>query len=112
MTRWLLMCVGFGTAIPLAFLGIYHLVPAFSGWWFKAPTWAGTVLLAIWPSSLLMIGDPEDKSLILPIIATVLNALLYGVVGALVRFGFLYSKPVLAVTVLAVLVGWFALARL
>ena len=112
MTRWLLVCVGFGTAIPLAFLGIYHLVPGFSGWWFKAPTWIGNVLLAILPSSLLMIGDPEDKSLMLPIMATVLNALLYGVVGALVRYGFLYSKPVLAATVIGVLVGWFALARL
>ena len=106
------MCTGFGAAIPLAFLGIYHLVPAFGGWWFKAPTWVSNVLLAIWPSSLLMIGDPEDKSLMLPVVATGLNALLYGVVGALIRYGFLYSKTVLAVTVLGVLAGWVALARL
>ena len=112
MIRWILFCAGFGTVIPLLFFGLYHLVPGFSSWWFKAPMWIGNGLLAIWPSSLLMIGDPEDKSLVLPIMATILNALLYGIVGALVRYGLLYSKPILAATVIGVLVGWFALAGL
>lgn len=112
MTRWFLLCVSLGALFPLAWLGIYHFVPAFSGWWFKAPTWTGNLLLAIWPSSLLMIGDPEDKSVMLPIVAVVLNALLYGIVGALIRYGFLYSKPVLAATIMGILVAWFALSRL
>ena len=112
MVKWLLACMGLGAVLPLAFLGAYHLVPSFSGWWFKGPTWAGNVLLAIWPTSFLMIGDPEDKSLMLPIVATVLNIALYGVVGALLRYGFFYSKPILAATIIGVFIGWFALIRL
>ena len=35
MVKWLLLCMGLGAVLPLAFLGAYHLVPSFSAWWFK-----------------------------------------------------------------------------
>jgi len=68
------------------------------------------VLLALWPTSIFLAADPEDRSVAIPIISIALNAALYGGVGWLVWFGLYRSRAVLAGTIVLLLVGWYCLS--
>ena len=69
------------------------------------------VLVAIWPSWLFLIADPEERSVVIPAAAVAVNALLYGAVGWLVWFGLNRRRLVLPVVAVGVLAGWYALLR-
>jgi hypothetical protein len=112
MRRFVLCFAAAGFLLPASWFAIYHLSPRFEAWWYGAPSWLGRLLLAIWPSWLLMLADPDDKSLILPIVSATLNAGTYGLLGALLWVGFRRSRAVLAVTLAAVLAGWYVLLGL
>lgn len=62
MKRLVLAFMGIGAVFPLGFLAAYQLSPAFKAWWYKGPVWMEHVLLAVWPSSLLLMADPEGRS--------------------------------------------------
>lgn len=99
-------------ALPLSWMAAYYLIPGFSDWWYKTSPWTGGALLALWPSSILFLGDPGESDVGLRIITTALNVALYGSLGALLWIGLRRSKIVLAVTALSVLVGWYSLLSL
>lgn len=67
------------------------------------------VLLAIWPSSVLLMADPEGKSLLLPILSLLANVALYGVVGLLVWLGLRRHRAFLAVVAAGIGLGWYVL---
>jgi hypothetical protein len=69
------------------------------------------VLLALWPSSLLLMADPEGRSVAIPAAAIAVNAMLYGAVGWLVWFGLNRHRFVLPVVAAGVLAGWYVLLR-
>ena len=69
------------------------------------------VVLALWPSSLLLMADPEERSVAIPALSIAINALLYGIVGWLIWFGLNRNRLVLAGVVAALIVGWYLLLR-
>lgn len=103
-----------GVAVPLAWLAVYWTFlrgnPALinsimSGGYFDR------VLIAIWPSWLFLIADPEERSVAIPAVAIAVNALLYGAVGWLVWFGLNRRRLMLPVVAIVVLAGWYVLLR-
>jgi len=54
--------------------------------------WAGGLLLALWPSSILMLADSEDSSFFVPFIAILLNVCYYVILTVLLFLGFRRSK--------------------
>lgn len=67
------------------------------------------VLLAIWPSSALLMADPEGESLLLPLFSLTINAALYGALGWLVWIGFHGHRAILAITTAAAVAAWYML---
>lgn len=59
-----------------------------------------------------MLGDPEDTSVMLPILAVVLNAILYAILGWLFWIGITRSRIVLTVVVVSIVIGWYGLLSL
>jgi hypothetical protein len=113
-TRFAVLAAGIGAAIPLAWFAVYWaflrgnpelINSVMSGARFDR------VLVAIWPSWLFLIADPEEQSIAIPAAAVAVNALLYGAVGWLVWFSLNRRRVVLPVLVMAVLGGWFFLLR-
>lgn len=112
--RFVVFASGLGIAIPIVWLAVYWLFlrgnPALinsimSGGHFDR------VLIAVWPSWLFMIADPEEQSVAIPAAAIAVNALLYGVVGWLLWFGLNRRRFVLPVVGVSVLAGWYFLLR-
>jgi hypothetical protein len=112
--RFAAFSAGIGVAIPLLWLAFY--------WAFLRgnPTLINSVmsggyldrlLIAIWPSWLFLIADPEERSISIPIAAIAVNALLYGAVGWMVWFGLNRHRSVLLVVGVGLLVGWYLLLR-
>ena len=112
--RFVASAVTVGVAIPAlwyvaqwAFLegdsGLSHLV--LSSYRFDR------VLLALWPSSVFLMADPEERSVAIPAAAIAVNALLYGAVGWLVWFGLNRRRLMLPVVAVGVLAGWYSLQR-
>lgn len=64
------------------------------------------VLLAIWPSSMFLMADPEGKSVLIPLVSVAVNAVLYGVMGWLVWLGVYRNKAILGAAVGMVVAGW------
>ncbi|MEO8165905.1 MAG: hypothetical protein ABI619_10975 [Betaproteobacteria bacterium] len=112
--RFVLCFVAAGVLLPVLWFAFYWIVgrghPDVNNWLMTVRV--DNLLLMFWPSSILMIADPEDKSIVLPIISTALNAALYGILGTLVWVGLRRSKIVLIGTVALVLIGWYGLLRL
>ncbi len=105
---------GVGIALPLAWLAVYWTFlrenPALinsvmSGGYFDR------VLIAIWPSWLLLVADPEERSIAIPVAAIAVNAVLYGALGWIVWFGLNRHRFVLPVLAVVVLAGWYFLFR-
>lgn len=73
-----------GLSIPVVWMSLYHLVPGFAKWWYGTPIWAETLLLAVWPSSILLVSYPLDENLGLWVVSAVVNLGLYAVVGSII----------------------------
>lgn len=101
-----------GALIPITFFGFYYSLPGFSNWWYGLPWWTSVVRLLVWPSSLLMLGDPLDQSWILPAVSTALNAGLYVAIGFSLWYGYKESKIVLLGTIAVLLLGAYVLVNL
>lgn len=67
------------------------------------------VLLGVWPSSVLLMADPEGRSVSIPIVAALANVVLYGGLGWLVWFGLYRKRAVLGLAAAVVVVGWYFL---
>jgi len=109
--RFVLCFVAAGIALPVAWLSVYRIYPAGINWVTSVPR-ADGLLLMLWPSSILLLGDPNDTSMVIPIVSVALNVVLYGILGGLLWLGLKRSKVVLAATVAAVSLGWYGLLTL
>lgn len=110
--KFVLCFVAAGIFLPAAWFGVYRVCPEIINRAMSS-LWVGDVVLLLWPSSILLLGDPNETSVVvLPIVSTIANAVLYGIIGALLWIGLKRSKAVLAVTVAAILAGWYGLLRL
>lgn len=77
-----------GMLVPTIWFGLHWLVPGFDHWWLvDAPSWLEGALLVAWPTSLLLMADPEERNIWIPLISVGLNVLLYGVVGMVLYIG-------------------------
>ncbi len=108
--RSMLYSVGAGILLPLAWFGAYRIFPEPVNHAMSTP-WVGDAVLLLWPSSILLLGDPDEVSLILPIISVALNAVLYGAIGWLVWIGWNRQRLILPVVAVGVLSGWYVLLR-
>jgi hypothetical protein len=77
-----------GLIVPTAWMSLYHLLPGFAKWWYGTPAWAETVLLTVWPSSILLAADPMDDNIDLWVISAAINAGLYAFVGGVIVAAF------------------------
>lgn len=103
-----------GVAVPVLWLLVYWAVlrgdssltnSIMSGWHFDR------VLIVLWPSWLLLIADPEERSIAIPLVAIAINAVLYGGVGWLIWFGLSQRRHVLTGVATVLLAGWYVLLR-
>ncbi|MBX3628248.1 MAG: hypothetical protein KF892_24890 [Rhizobacter sp.] len=112
--RFVALAATIGGAIPLVWLAVYWTFLRGNPALIHSIMSTGhfdRILVAIWPSWLFLIADPEERSFAIPAAAIAVNALLYGVVGWLIWFGLNRQRFMLAVLAAAVLVGWYALLR-
>ncbi len=110
--RFVVFAAGIGIAFPLAWLAIYWAFlrgnPALINW-VMSGSHVDRILIAVWPSWLFLIADPEERSVAVPIAAIAVNAVLYGAVGWLIWFGFNRRRFVLPIVAAGVLIGWYLL---
>lgn len=110
--HFVMLAVGVGVAIPIIWLVVYwsflktnpslmHAIMS-SGHFDRA-------LLAVWPSSMFLAADSEDRSVVIPVVSIAVNAVLYAGLGWLVWFGLYKNRIVLGLTVAALVVGWYCL---
>ena len=69
------------------------------------------VVSVLWPSWLLLMADPEERSVAIPAISVAINAALYGIAGWLVWIGLHRKRAVLVLVVVALLALWYAMLR-
>jgi hypothetical protein len=72
-----------GLGIPVVWMSLYHLVPGFPKWWYGTPTWIETMLLVVWPSSILLVADPLDQNVGLWVTSAAINFGLYALIGSI-----------------------------
>ena len=112
--RFVAWAVGGGIAIPALWLFVQRVFlsndPSLSHLLLSSYRF-DRVLLAVWPSSILLMADPEGQSVAIPAAAIAVNAVLYGVVGWLVWYGLNRRRLMLPVVAVGVLAGWYALLR-
>ena len=107
--RFVGFAVAAGIAIPAAWLMLY--------WVFMRGNAAIMseahlrVLAVVWPSWLLLMADPEERSVAIPAMSIAINALLYGIVGWLIWIGLNRNRIVLAILAAVLLAGWYLLLR-
>ena len=92
MKRHVLVFALVGLGIPLVWMSLYHTTSWFAEWWLKGPLWGETLLLAVWPSSILLIADPLDSNLFLWVVSAAINAAIYALVGGLLLHALLRRK--------------------
>lgn len=106
--------VSVGVGPPTVYLLLYWtLLKENPDFW----DWAMTghldrVLLALWPSSILLMADPNDESVAIPVVSIALNGALYAGLGWLLWFGLYKNRMVLAGTILLTLFGCYKLIGL
>ena len=110
MKRFVFFFVAAGALLPAVWLGLYRVYPVVIESLMSA-AWMGGLLLVLWPSSILMLGDPRDTSVILPVLSLSLNVVLYGILGVLFWIGLKRVRTVLIVTVALLLLGWYGLLK-
>jgi hypothetical protein len=110
--RFAVWAVGVGIAVPVLWLVVQRVFlsndPDLSYLLLSSYRF-DRVLLALWPSSVLLMADPEGKSTAIPTVAIAANAVLYGAVGWLVRFGLNRRGFMLPVVGIGVVAGWYFL---
>jgi len=104
-----------GLAVPLAWLTFYWsflrsnsaLISEFM------ETGFDRVLVALWPSWLFLIADPEERNLTITAVSVFINGVLYGILGWLLWLG-IYSKGrvFLGLTLFTTSIAWYLLLRL
>lgn len=110
--RFVALSVAVGTVVPaLWFIAYWMFFKGDSSLSHTAMSalYLDRVLLAIWPSSILLMADPEGKSISIPLLSVAANAALYGAMGWLVWLGFCKSKSILGAVVVMVVAGWYFL---
>jgi hypothetical protein len=63
-------------------MALYHGSPSFAKWWYSTPVWVETLLLAVWPSSILLVADPMDNNVVLWAVSAAVNSAVYALVGS------------------------------
>lgn len=111
MKRFVFLFTAAGALLPTTWLLVFRVSPDFIEW-LTAPAWTSGFVLLFWPSWVLMLGDAENTSVILPTLSVLLNALLYGILGALVWSGMKRSKLILGATAVGIVTGWYTLLEL
>jgi hypothetical protein len=110
-SRFVALSVGVGVALPVLWLLVYWLFlrgnPDLIRWIMESRF--DRVLIAIWPSWFLLVADPEERSITIPLASVAVNALLYGVLGWLVWLGLYRNRAMLGVVIATVLIGWYFL---
>jgi hypothetical protein len=101
-----------GVTVPILWLlvnwGVLSGNPSLSHT-FLSRLYIDRVLLAIWPSSVLLMADPAGKSVVIPLASVAMNAVLYAVLGWLLWLGINRNKALLGVVAVLVLSGWYFL---
>ena len=112
--RFVAFAMAIGAAVPMAWLAICWAFlrgnPALIHSVLSA-AYFDRVLVAIWPSWVFLIADPEERSFGIPAMAIVVNALLYGGFGWLIWIGLYRKQIMLGVVAVALMVGWYCLFR-
>ena len=109
--KFVLCFMAAGFLLPVAYFVFYWAfghTDVFA--WLMQTQWCYDGLLMFWPSSILLTCCTEGVTL--PILATTLNVILYGVLGWVLWIGLKRSRIVLIVTVVSILAGWYGLLRL
>lgn len=110
--RFVTLAIALGIAVPALWLIVYWLFlrgnPALIHSIMSTNRF-DRVLLAVWPSWIFLVADPEERSLAIPAMSVAVNALLYGSLGWLIWFGLYRRRAVLGLTAMAVIVGWYFL---
>lgn len=114
MSRYLLSFGIVGAAVPALWLVVYSVMRQAQGGDGSPlpPVWLENLFLMLCPPSLLLLGDPEESSFLLPTLMIVVNALLYGAVGSAIWHGLHRSMITIVVLVVAVILGWVWLLQL
>jgi len=110
--RFVTRAASVGIAIPVAWLAIYWGLLRGNPDLIHAVMSAGyfdRVLLAVWPSWILLAADPEERSVAIPAISVLVNALLYACLGWLTWFGLYRKRAALGLAAAVVGVGWYFL---
>lgn len=94
---------GMGALIPTIWIVLYRTNPERYGRAALDFNWFDSTLLTIWPSAILMLMDPNDKSVSIPLISVLLNSLMYAAIGALIHMGFRRHRITTSMAVLAFL---------
>lgn len=110
--RFVLLFAGIGLAVPALWFFVYwtflrgnpSLISSVMGTFH-----IDRVLLAIWPSWIFLVADPEEQSVVIPVASVAVNAALYGVLGWLVWFGLYRHKAILGAAIVATLIVWYFL---
>lgn len=112
--RFVAVAAGIGVAIPLVWLTFYWAFlrgnPALINS-VMSGGYLDRILIAVWPSWLFLIADPEERSVVIPAVAVTVNALLYGAVGWMVWIGLNRHHFVLPIIGVGVLAGLYLLLR-
>lgn len=110
--RFVLVSVALGIAVPFIWLSIYWLFLRDNPELIHRIMSKGRfdrVLLALWPSWIFLVADPEERSIAIPVASVAANALLYGVLGWLIWLGVYRKRTVLGLTAVAIAAGWYFL---
>ena len=113
--RLMLWPVCIGVVIPAFFLILEHAFlrgnPALSHLVMTTYRF-DYVILALWPSSIILMADPKEQSITIPLLAISANIVLYGVIGWLVWLGLsrrCILLPIVGACLLAA--GYYSLFR-
>lgn len=94
MSKYSISFGAVGAFLPVAWIFYYVTVGAdsYAIDWLAQSAWFQNFRLMLWPSSLLLIADPNDANIPLWITSVLLNVGLYAVVGCLVWLSLHESK--------------------
>ena len=112
--RFVVFATGIGVAIPLLWMAIYWFVLRGNAALIYSLMSEGRfdrVLIAVWPSWLFFIADPNEQSIAIPVVSVVVNGVLYGAVGWLVWYGLNRHRFVLPVTAVGIVAGMYSVLR-
>lgn len=106
--HFVIWSIGVGIGIPILWLIVYWTLLSGNPSLINSLMSVGHLdqaLLAVWPSSIFLAADPEDRSVAVPIVSIAVNAVLYAGLGWLVWFDLYRHRVVLGLTVVAIVVG-------